>query len=91
MEAVARWFRHPRMILGILALMGASLHASDGPFRTEEAVSMPMSTREQKEACVRRYVQCKQECWVGRCDDCLHKCTAQGEWDFGMCYPRRAQ
>lgn len=88
MESVARWLRHPRMVLGILALIGASPYASDIPSTSDEATSAPMSTPREKEECINLYVQCKQECWVGRCDDCLNKCTAQGKWDYKMCRKR---
>ncbi|MBI5874882.1 MAG: RHS repeat-associated core domain-containing protein [Deltaproteobacteria bacterium] len=40
-----------------------------------------------KQHCIDRYVQCIMQKWKGPCGDCLNKCTAQGEWDFGMCHP----
>lgn len=43
---------------------------------------------DNKEHCIRLYFRCKEDNWTGPCDDCLNYCTAQGEWPFGLCYPR---
>ena len=85
MNAVARWWRHPCMVLGFLALMGASPNASDVQPEREGAAGVPMSTPAEKQRCIDTYVQCKEECWVGPYGDCLHKCITQGEWDIKMC------
>ena len=39
--------------------------------------------------CRRLYVLCVENGWTGRCDDCLHYCTTQGEWPLSRCHPRR--
>lgn len=42
-----------------------------------------------REQCINLYVKCKDENWVGPCGMCLNKCTAQHEWDFNMCHPKK--
>jgi len=39
--------------------------------------------------CIRLYTLCENQGWSGRCGECLNKCTAQYEWPFENCAPRR--
>jgi hypothetical protein len=41
-----------------------------------------------RQACIDTYVNCVQGRWgPGRCDNCLHYCTAHGYWPFNRCKP----
>lgn len=33
--------------------------------------------------CIALYTMCVKDRWAGVCDECLRKCTAQGEWPYG--------
>lgn len=44
---------------------------------------------EWKQACIRNYVDCKNQGWKGACYDCLRYCEGQHEWPFRACAPVR--
>jgi hypothetical protein len=55
---------------------------------TECGEQPPPKDDDWRQSCINLYVVCTNDRWVGPCGDCLNKCTAQREWDFGMCHPR---
>ncbi len=44
---------------------------------------------EWKQRCIRSYVDCKNEGWMGSCYQCLRYCEGQQEWPFNQCRKRR--
>jgi hypothetical protein len=44
---------------------------------------------EWKQRCIRNYVDCKNEGWMGSCYQCLRYCQGQQEWPFNQCRKRR--
>lgn len=63
----------------------APSNAAGQGFVTDGAVE-PLA---DKGECIRLFEDCRNQGWYGPCDDCLHKCIAQHEWDFNLCWPRR--
>lgn len=45
---------------------------------------------EWKQRCIRSYVDCKNEGWMGSCYQCLRYCEGQQDWPFNQCRKRRA-
>jgi hypothetical protein len=46
---------------------------------------------EWKQRCIRNYVSCKDEGWMGPCIDCLRYCEGQQEWPLDKCYERKSR
>jgi hypothetical protein len=44
---------------------------------------------EWKQRCIKAYVACQNDGWIGKCDDCLRYCEGQHEWPIRKCRPRR--
>lgn len=44
---------------------------------------------EWKQRCIRNYVDCKNEGWMGSCYQCLRSCEGQQDWPFNQCRKRR--
>ncbi len=46
---------------------------------------------EWKQRCIRNFVDCKNEGWMGSCYQCLRYCEGQQEWPFNQCRKRRKE
>lgn len=44
---------------------------------------------EWRQECIRSFVNCKNEGWVGPCYDCLRFCEGQREWPADKCFRRK--
>ncbi|WP_244981505.1 hypothetical protein [Corallococcus exercitus] len=56
---------------------------------TEDDFANNAQLPEWQQACIRSYVDCKNQGWKGRCYDCLRYCEGQHEWPFKACAPTR--
>lgn len=66
----------------LLILNGIRMAIDEGDFANN--AELP----EWKQQCIKSWVRCKQEGWMGPCYACLRRCEGQREWPEELCHPR---
>jgi hypothetical protein len=75
--------------LKVLSVLKTAYEAVKAAEDEEDGFANNLDLPEWKQRCIRNYVDCKNEGWMGSCYQCLRYCEGQQEWPFNQCRKRR--
>jgi hypothetical protein len=75
--------------LKVLSVLKTAYEAVKAAEDEEDGFANNLDLPEWKQRCIRSYVDCKNEGWMGSCYQCLRYCEGQQEWPFNQCRKRR--